>query len=293
MSAAWGARGRLWNLLDMINCNIGALVSAMDVLRNQIKRYETFQSDGINGGYTNDASREALKNNVDFVVRECRRLNLDKSEARIQRLMSVILLPSTFENTANQLKALLDAIEDDIKTERFYHYPKNKGMLTLTFEADWSKTIQAFPTAKLEIFDAVDCFGLGHPTAAVFHLMRVAEYGLRALARERKVTLPKNKPIEWGTWQEILNKIDEGINGRIGIAKTAKAGPVKDEALAFYNGALGHFLFFKDMYRNMVMHARQRYDELQAEIALNHVREFMNGLSLRINETSRPIRWRF
>jgi hypothetical protein len=124
--------------------------------------------------------------------------------------------------------------------------------------------------------------------------MRTAEYGLRALARERRVILPKGKPIEWATWHDILTQIDASVNGKEGIGKTAKAGPGKDEALGFYNGAMGHFHAFKDKYRNMVMHVRERYEELQAEIALNHVRDFMNGLSLKVNEkTQRPIRWKF
>ena len=124
--------------------------------------------------------------------------------------------------------------------------------------------------------------------------MRTAEHGLRALARERRITLPKDKPVEWGTWQDILNQIDDGVNGNGGIAKTTKSGAAKDEALAFYNGALGHFLAFKDQYRNMVMHVRERYEEWQGEIALNHLRDFMNGLSLKLSEkTKQPIRWKF
>jgi hypothetical protein len=87
-----------------------------------------------------------------------------------------------------------------------------------------------------------------HHTASVFHCMRVAEVGLRALARERQITLPKGKPLEWGQWQEILTAVNESINGAGGIAKTAKAGPAKDAALSFYNGCHGHFISFKDQF---------------------------------------------
>jgi hypothetical protein len=125
-------------------------------------------------------------------------------------------------------------------------------------------------------------------------MMRVAELGLRALARERQVSLPRGRPVEWGTWQDILNEIDKGINGNTGIAKTVRSGPRKDAALEFYNGAMGHFLAFKDQYRNLVMHVREQYDSPRAESAMLHVREFMNGLSVRLTErTKSPIRWKF
>ena len=70
-------------------------------------------------------------------------------------------------------------------------------------------------------------------------------------------------------------------------------GPAKDAAAAFYSGAIGQMHAFKDTYRNVTMHVRKRYDELDALRAINQVRDFMNGLSSKIGEkTSRPIkRW--
>jgi hypothetical protein len=64
---------------------------------------------------------------------------------------------------------------------------------------------------------------------------------------------------------------------------------------AFYSGAIGQLHAFKDTYRNVVMHVRRDYDELDALRAINQVRDFMNGLSVKIGEkTRRPIplsRW--
>jgi hypothetical protein len=61
--------------------------------------------------------------------------------------------------------------------------------------------------------------------------------------------------------------------------------------MSFYRGAIGHFYAFKDKYRNATMHVRIRYDDLQALSAINHVREFMNGISQKIGEkTKKPIR---
>ena len=83
--------------------------------------------------------------------------------------------------------------------------------------------------------------------------MRVAEHGLGAVAKERRVKLPKNKPVEWATWQEIIKSIRDA---HAEIGKTKPPGQGKDEALAFYSGALAHLEAFKDKYR--FGHARPR-----------------------------------
>jgi hypothetical protein len=117
--------------------------------------------------------------------------------------------------------------------------------------------------------------------------MRTAECGLRALPRERRVRVPK-RPLEWATWQDILNQIKKSVDSIAG----RRAGPAKDAALEFYRGTLGEFEAFKDTYRNNVMHTRRTYDEHQAASVLVHVREFMARLAAKIDERSiKAIRW--
>ena len=51
--------------------------------------------------------------------------------------------------------------------------------------------------------------------------MRVAEYGLRALARERCVVL-KNISLEYADWGTILKELDEKLK----VIKSKSVGPV-------------------------------------------------------------------
>ncbi len=133
----------------------------------------------------------------------------------------------------------------------------------------------------------MDCYALEYNTASVFHLMRIAEYGLKALARERGVTFPKH-PLEWADWQNILDETEKRARA---ATHGMPRGPIKDAIQAFYSGAIGQLHGFKDTYRNAVMHVRRSYDELDALKAINQVRDFMNGLSAKIGEkTRRPIR---
>jgi hypothetical protein len=144
---------------------------------------------------------------------------------------------------------------------------------------------------RKEIEEGVDCYALEHNTASVFHMMRVAEIGMRALARERKVSFPRH-PLEWAGWQQILDETERRAKS---ATQGMSPGPKKDAMLAFYSGTIGQLHGFKDTYRNVVMHVRRNYDELEALRAINQVRDFMNGLSAKIGERTRgPIpasRW--
>lgn len=187
-------------------------------------------------------------------------------------------------------RALRDAIDTELKEYFFYQYPKEKGRKFRSWKDDWKASLAAFPSIQWDVYEATDCYALQHYTASVFHSMRIAEIGLRALAKERSLSLPKNKPVEWGTWQEIIKALDEEIKA-IGLSK--KAGPAKDSALEFYSGSRADLNGFKDEYRNLVMHVRERYDEHQALRALHNVHAFMERVAAKIDASHKPIDWGF
>jgi hypothetical protein len=189
----------------------------------------------------------------------------------------------------NDLSVLMQAIEDDIKFERFFHYSQHRARPLISMRGEWAATLAltAFSSVEKEIERGLDCFGFEDYDGCVFHMMRVAEMGMRALARERQVTFPKH-PLEWADWQNIIEGIEKSVRT---TGPAMSRGPAKDAALAFYSGAVGQLHAFKDTFRNATMHVRKNYDELEALRAINQVRDFMNGLSAKIGEkTKTPIR---
>jgi hypothetical protein len=184
-------------------------------------------------------------------------------------------------------RAVRDAVETELKEYLYFQYPKLKGEKIRTWPEDWKASLAAFPEIKFEVFDAADCYAMGRDTASVFHSMRIAEHGLRSLAKERKIRLPKNKPVEWGTWQDIIKELDKEIEA---IGKK-KSGAAKDAALEFYSGSRADLNGFKDEYRNLVMHVRARYDQHQALRAMTNVNAFMERLAAKIDHKHHRIRW--
>src|SRR5688500_7320239 len=136
----------------------------------------------------------------------------------------------------------------------------------------------AFPDAAVDIRAAGNCSALDLHTAAVFHLMRVTEYGLRWLAKRLKVTLThkgKRTPVEYADW----NKVITAIKNKLSAVRQHPPGSKRQTQLDAYSRAADQCEYFKDIWRNEVSHARRHYSAPEAEVVLVHVRDFMMSLT--------------
>ncbi len=61
--------------------------------------------------------------------------------------------------------------------------------------------------ANREAYLASNCLAADLPTAAVFHLMRAAEFGIRALGNERGLKIKNVESLEFAQWGQILNDL--------------------------------------------------------------------------------------
>jgi len=154
-----------------------------------------------------------------------------------------------------------------------YIPPKNAGL----FEREDLFGIAVatmFPEAKLDIKAAGTCLAIDLNTAAIFHLMRAAEYGLRSLARDMQIPMTKS-PIEFKTWGAVIDSMDEKM-----AAVKGPASPHKSEELEFYSSLIQDAKSLKNLWRDEVMHARNmEYTDLDALSAYGHVKRFMEVLA--------------
>jgi hypothetical protein len=303
---------RIWSFWEMINFQVSGLCSLLKQLateeRDMAGRVSVHDIIGSppppfggigalgTGGltptaktpyYVTEEDRQRITEWLQYAIQMCDWLSLTASRHRVDLFAKRLEGAMQGADYIADVRALREAIEGELNHIYFYHYPPQSVHLVMQFETTWDLIAKQFPSAKGDAFAAVDCQALGHGTASVFHSMRVAECGLRALARERAVRLPKNKPLEWADWQNII----EGITKKVDQIGNRKAGKARDAALEFYRGALGEFQAFKDVYRNNVMHTRRSYDVHQARSVLFHVYEFMNRLAAKIGENPKAIRW--
>jgi hypothetical protein len=276
------------DLLDMYNWSPHTFSSALQVLRqDSAMAFQQALADERSRSLLSEADREQMIDRLSAVERECAKLTLGDADNRLGHIFPDLRRGRlTYTELMGELHTLYQAIEDGIRTEYFFHYRRVRALLFPRIPADWEAALSQFPSTTKEIEEGIDCYGLEHYAACVFHMMRIAEIGMRALAHERQVSF-SNRPLEWAEWENVIDQIDKKARD---ATNGMQRGPARDAARAFYTAAVAQLRSFKET-RNRIMHMRGEFDELDAQRAINQVRDFMNGLSAKIDEkTRRPIR---
>jgi hypothetical protein len=132
-----------------------------------------------------------------------------------------------------------------------------------------------FPSAAIDIKAAGTSYATDNATACVMHSMRVLELGIGALAKQFRVSF------QHSNWGKVIGQIEKKITA-IETKKRKPKGWRQDRQ--FYSEAAIHFRFLKDAWRNYSMHVHEQYDTTSALTIMNHVHEFMDHLSERLDE---------
>jgi len=212
---------------------------------------------------------------------ECERAALFRPLERQERLEQSGILGQdqtkyTLETVKWELMELRMAVLTDLHKRVFLRLEDSSEDYYEQTKLFGDAVAERFPKGAYDINEAGSCLAAGRYTASVFHLMRVAEYGLRALAKKLKVKSPTT--FELKTWDELIREVERQIQAIIQKPKTRR----RSKDLEFYNTVAPQFRYFKDGWRNLVMHTRTNYDEHQAISVMVHVREFMQLLATRL-----------
>lgn len=212
--------------------------------------------------------------------------NCEEFQADSSLVASIAALAQKLESgTADRRMAVIlarvdvikDAIENNLEKRHFMLFSEeeatfysNPDLFGESFKAKYSMH------AMREAFDAGNCYAASQYTACVFHCMRVAEYGLRALARNSflKVKLThkgKPHPIEYADWQKVI----DAIRSKIVKIRQRPVGPKRAQDLQFLSSAADHCEYMKDIWRNEISHTRRWYKKEEALSAINRVKEFV------------------
>lgn len=150
-----------------------------------------------------------VKPPLDYCRVQCQRIELHGALHRLGGKLhgNVNAGALTHEELKNQLRDLRSDIDRDLALRRFAFVPLDEASLHDSVSADWDTVWKAIPECKTDSCDATDCYALGLNTATVFHSMRVAEKGLRRLARRLRVTIThkgKSSPIDFADWDAVI-----------------------------------------------------------------------------------------
>jgi hypothetical protein len=214
----------------------------------------------------------------------CVEIELESTVHMIRRTIYPVLdgrrPPSTSEVVIQLLHGLDDMAMGELHQRVFAYIPKAR-VNAFEHEAMFGpEANRAFPSIVADIKEAGNCFASGLYTASVFYAMRIAERGLRLLAKRLRVRLPRKVPLEYGNWNEILTAASKKAAGAMNLAR----GPRRTKELQFYQASVAEITALKDLYRDDVSHCRKPYDEKQARSALEHTEALMRRLAEKLHE---------
>jgi hypothetical protein len=136
----------------------------------------------------------------------------------------------------------------------------------------------AFPKSEDELEHAGSCLAFGEPNASVYHSMIALEAPLRAQAIYFGVRF------DGKTWGNAINNIEKKIAI---IMHTRNPKRRTKDTLEFHSEASMQFRYFKDAWRNHIMHEGKDFGIGSATDVYDHVIAFVNHLSKRFSSRTR------
>jgi hypothetical protein len=217
--------------------------------------------------------------------KQCEETNLDCSIQLLNQINSLILMVPTYSALKTALFSIELAIPESLRSRKFIWIDRNFTNYIDNEKLLGDETFNEFPEARSDIRDAGNCLAVDCYTAAVFHLMRIVEWGLRAfclnlgfkkVAYNKKSGKTKFIPIEYAEWERILNQLPEAIEKK--ISKIPR-GTKRQNLQEYYYGTYQDIKAIKEAWRNHVMHARREYNREEAMGIFNHIENLMERIS--------------
>jgi hypothetical protein len=219
--------------------------------------------------------KESCRKCMKHMIVTCEELGLGSSQELVSHAYDDL------PQTKREFDFLLRAVLAEVNKTFFLFVPSHVAKY-YGWEGIVSDTvIDAFPKASQEIRQGGTCLSAGLHTACVFHAMRAAEIGLKALGAKHEIKIKSGKPLEQAEWREILDGLSTAA---LALENLPNVTLTKDGDLHFLSEAAAQFRFFKSGWRIRVAHARATYNEAEAIEAIDHVRSFFETLATQLRE---------
>jgi hypothetical protein len=287
--------GRLWSLWDMLSFNAANFYDASIILRTfrifvtskdedtkDARRAfdENSQMDKVAIGLCLDRAKE-LKRLLD-------QLGVTLGSMSVERLIKELentWYPPTYGTIRDIISDIESRVRDQLSLVKVYTLDSRKAEFFEPGEPLLGLIVGLnFPGATYEAHQAGKCLAIGCDTAAVFHMMRIMEIGLRSVARCLEIPDP-TKAAE-RNWGAMLRDIKKDMESRSGQSPT-KAWKNPDDK-EFFESVYASIDAVRVAWRNTTMHVEIKYTPDEAEHILGAVKGFMKKLASRADEEGKP-----
>lgn len=215
-----------------------------------------------------DTCLPSYQERLPLMISLCRQAGLKTSARQLERLRDAVLSSNCrYKALRDMLDTAHSVIRDELESNIFLYLPSERTEYYTEKNLFGEQVAEKFPSAIRDIEHAGKCLALGEATACVFHLMRVMEVGLKALARALRIPYAPS-------WESYLTQIKTKVGEK---HKTKGIKWKRDEP--FFKEVLGDLLTVKIAWRNPTMHIVRSYDTEEAEEIFRAVRGFVKRLA--------------
>ncbi|MGO8707239.1 MAG: hypothetical protein ACLQMG_06225 [Terracidiphilus sp.] len=132
---------------------------------------------------------------------------------------------------------------------------------------------ERFKGASFDIKEAGTCYALGRYTACVYHLMRVSEFGLKAIGK--RVGFADDRPV----WEAVLKFIDAEVK-----RDRDKMSALFKGDLEFIGGISAHMHAVNLAWRRRVAHVERTYTQEEAKQIFDATKNLMQHIAVKLSE---------
>lgn len=249
---------------------------SLERLRSSARIHEVTGNSYISPRTLYESDQEGLRKFLADMVAECENLQLTVTSKQTSFVRSEYEKKGknySYNDLLKDLNHLAFSFGNELRENISFRIADSKKDYFQRYDLFGLKVNTAFPSCVPEIENAGTCYALERNEACVFHCMRILERALRVLARELGVTFPGTLDLQ--NWQNIIESVETEIKNLEKLPKSK----YKSQTLKLFSQAAMQFRWFKEAWRNHVMHGRDSYDEGRAHSILGHVHELMQALA--------------
>jgi hypothetical protein len=210
------------------------------------------------------------------VQKFCEDLQLDSPLDELCRIRAAVTKadtePVTIEYMGSWVFDVTKRLQDELYRRKFYYLdPEHAAYFCEAHQILSEGALKCFPDTSRDVEEAAKSFALGRNTACVFHLMRVMEHGMNALAKELGVVH------EYKTWEKKIEKMATALTDEL-RKPYAPTSPLAGR-MEFFKQATERLTAVQHALRNETMHARSHYGQDDARDIYRSVLRFMEQLA--------------
>lgn len=272
----------LWDIMIEFHCD--RIATAVRGLCQLLRSADTNWFDEEKDPPLADSPSIYLKTQMQgiFFAAQTNSLGLPHSQRQAAEVIREIDvgLPISSVDVRRIASQLLSTLETELKGLKFASIPEDGVRFFQQDKLFGEAVYKRFPSAHQDVIDAGNCIALGIHNAAAYQLIRIAELGLRVLARFCNIQ-QTSVPIDYLDWGNLIQRIDATLVGPANTTITHK----RKVAVEFCKKAVADATLIKDAWRNEIAHNRTDYKDYEVQAIYGQVNAFMRLLASELSES--------